>query len=151
MAEQSVSRDTLAIRQSLSIPLSELRYRFSRSSGPGGQNVNRTATRVELLFDVANSPSLTQHQRQAIERRLGNLIDHRGVLHLTSQSSASQLLNRQDVTVRFQSLLREALRPRRPRRPTRPTQASRERRLGQKRQRGELKRGRGRIRPEDTG
>ena len=127
------------INSELYIPHSELRYRFARSRGPGGQHVNKTETQAELLFDVAHSPSLSEVQRQRILSKLKNLIDQDGVLHLTAQSERSQLRNREMVTARFQSLLATALREPRKRRPTRPTAASKEKRLQGKKQRGQIK------------
>ena len=131
---------TIIIDASLAIPLSELNFRFTQSSGPGGQHVNKAATQAELLFDVARSPSLNEAQRQRIRQSLKRLIGGDGILHLTSQSTRSQLRNRQDVTDRFQALLRQALKPRKKRRATKPTAASREQRLEQKKRRGTLKR-----------
>ena len=130
----------LIIDASLAIPLSELNFRFTQSSGPGGQHVNKAATQAELLFDVARSPSLNEAQRRAILQALDRFIDGDGILHLTSQSTRSQLRNRQDVTERFQALLRQTLKPRKKRRATKPTAASREQRLEQKKRRGTLKR-----------
>jgi len=130
------------ITDTVSIPLSELRFRFARSSGPGGQHVNRSATQVELLFDVAGSPSLNEAQRRRVLRRLKSRIDKEGVLHLVSQRFRSQLRNREEVVERFQRLMREALRVPKRRLPTHPTQASRERRLEEKRRRSEIKEGR---------
>ena len=130
----------MPIRPGLDIPMSELYFRFSRSSGPGGQHVNRSATRVELLFDVAHSPSLDEFQRAKLIGRLSSYLDREGVLHLASQSSRSQTRNREELVKRFQSLLASALVQRRKRRPTRPTRSSREKRLDSKRQRSEVKR-----------
>ena len=132
----------LIIDASLAIPLSELKFRFTQSSGPGGQHVNRAATQVELLFDVARSPRLNEAQRQRILQALDRFIDSGGILHLTSQSTRSQLRNRQDVSERFQALLRQALKPRKKRRTTKPTAASREQRLDKKKRRGAMKRSR---------
>ncbi len=140
---------TLRINRDLDIPLSELRFRFSRSSGPGGQHVNRTSTRVELCFDVASSPSLSDAQRTQLLEALKPYTDNEGILHLVSQRSRSQWRNRQDTIARFQGLLRRALRPRKVRRLTRPTRASRERRLAEKRQRSELKKSRRKVRAEN--
>lgn len=140
---QSLTR--LPITAALSIPLDELSFRFSRAGGPGGQSVNRSESRVELTFDVAGSPSLSDWQRERIVERLAGQIDSNGILHLFSSSERSQLRNRQDVVERFQALLKDALRPRRRRRPTRPTAASRERRLQQKRRRADAKKGRGSV------
>ncbi len=124
----------------MSIPLDEVRYRFARSGGPGGQHVNKAETQVELSFDVAHSPSLTEAQRQRLLTRLSNLIDQEGVLHLTAQSERSQWRNRQIVTERFQAVLAAALREPKKRRPTRPTAASRTKRLESKKRRAKIKR-----------
>jgi len=132
--------DRLPIREGLAIPLAELTFRFSRSSGPGGQHVNRTASRVELLFDVANSPSLAEPDRQRVLRHLARHVDGSGVLHLVSASTPSQWRNRQEVLGRFQRLLLQALQPRKRRVATRPTRGSRERRLRSKHRRSDIKR-----------
>ncbi len=123
----------------LTIPLSELKFQFTRSSGPGGQHVNTSSTQVELSFDVSGSPSLTEAQKARLLDRLASYIDKAGVLHLTSQATRSQLQNRQDVIERFQRLVNEALRVPKKRRATRPTLASRERRLQAKRARSQTK------------
>ena len=133
----------IVVNDDLAIPEDEVTLRFARSGGPGGQNVNRTATRVELLFDVARSPSLNERQRARIMARLHGYIDREGVLHLFSQATRSQWQNRQDAVERLRLLLAGALHVRPPRRPTRPSAAARERRLQQKRRRGALKRERG--------
>ncbi|HLF25719.1 MAG TPA: alternative ribosome rescue aminoacyl-tRNA hydrolase ArfB [Anaerolineae bacterium] len=132
--------DHLFITPNIIIPLAELTFRFVRSRGPGGQHVNKAATQVELTFDVVGSPSLNDTQKRRIRSALKNLIDKNGVLHLESQSTRSQLRNRHDVSARFQSLLRTALRPRKKRLSTQPTAAARERRLEKKKRRGALKR-----------
>ena len=139
----------LHITNTLTIPLSELRFRFARSSGPGGQHVNRSATRVELLFDVAGSPSLTEAQRERVLKALARYIDSDGVLHLVSQTFRSQLRNREEVVGRFQTLMRKAMRVPKRRRPTWPSRAARERRLASKRRRSDIKRQRGPVRVED--
>ncbi|OGF57696.1 MAG: hypothetical protein A2Z21_05480 [Candidatus Fraserbacteria bacterium RBG_16_55_9] len=139
---------SLRINEDLAIPLSELRFQFSRSSGPGGQNVNRTSTRVELIFDVAHSPSLSEAQRTQISKALESHMDKEGLLHLVSQQTRSQWRNREDVIRRFQVLVQRALLPRKKRRPTRPTRASRERTLTKKRRKGETKRTRRRVHTE---
>ena len=138
--------DSLRINKQLAIPRAELTFRFSRSSGPGGQHVQKSSTRVELLFDVENSPSLTDSQRARVLDKLGRYVDSSGVLHLTSQSERSQLRNREEVVARFQSLMHQALKRRKRRRPTRPTAASKEERLRKKKKRSEVKQGRGQIR-----
>lgn len=131
--------DTLQINASLSIPMSEIDFRFATSGGPGGQHVNRSNTQAELLFDVANSPSLDDDQRRKIYRQLGNRITKEGVLQVVSQSTRSQKQNRDDAIHRFANLLREALKTRRRRRRTRPTRASKERRLKEKKRRSDIK------------
>ena len=138
--EKTTPDNMLPIRSGLQIPMSELHFRFSRSGGPGGQHANRSATRVELLFDVAHSPNLDESQRAKVMGKLSPYLDREGVLHLTSQSSRSQTRNREELVKRFRSLLALALVQRRKRRPTRPTRSSRERRLKSKRQRSEVKR-----------
>ena len=129
----------------LTIPDEELSFEFSRSGGPGGQNVNKVSTRATLLFDVAGSPSLTEEQRSRIMSRLRTRITKAGVLRVTSQRHRTQRANREAAVERFAELLREALRPRRPRRKTRVPRAVKERRLQEKKRRGELKRRRGAI------
>lgn len=141
--------DALRISDDLAIPATELRFRFTRSSGPGGQNVNRTATRVELLFDVRHSPSLNDEQRLLITSRLRGYIDSEGVLHLVSQVTASQRRNRDDVTERFRHLLAQSSRPMRKRLATRPSLTARERRLRRKRRRSLTKRQRRAVSPEE--
>jgi ribosome-associated protein len=142
----TMSDSVLKIAKSVSIPRSELSFRFSRSSGPGGQHVQKSSTRVELLFDVSNSPSLTEKQRQRVQKRLARYIDSKGLLHLASESERSQLRNREEVVARFQSLMRGALKRRKRRKPTKPTAASKEKRLKAKRKRSEKKKTRGPVR-----
>ncbi|MBC7255094.1 MAG: aminoacyl-tRNA hydrolase [Chloroflexi bacterium] len=139
----------MRINRHLAIPLEEITFRFSRASGPGGQHVNRTATRVEMFFDVASSPSLSEAERALLLRHLAPYLDSRGVLRLVSQESPSQWRNRQEVLARFQALLARGLRQRKPRLATRPTAASRERRLRAKRARSLLKAERRRVLREE--
>ena len=129
----------IVINSHLTIPSSEITYHTTRSSGPGGQYVNKAETQVELLFDAAHSPSLNEAQRQRILSQLKNLIDQDGVLHLTAQSERSQLRNREIVTARFREALAAALRTPRKRRPTQPTAASKTRRIESKKRRGQVK------------
>jgi len=144
-----MDEDRLRINHEVSIPLSELRFRFSRSSGPGGQHVQKSSTRVELLFDVRNSPNLGKEHKERLLARLGGKIDSAGVLHLVSQSERSQWRNREEVIARFQDLLQRVLAPRKRRHATRPSTAAKERRLREKRRRSEIKKGRGKVRPEE--
>ena len=137
-----VPEDAIVIYPDLVIPAAELRYRFSRSGGPGGQHVNRTETRVELLFDVAHSSSLTDDQRARVLHRLQGHVDHDGVLRVVSSATRSQLDNRADAATRFQALLQAALKHRKHRIATRPSAGARERRLDQKRVRAGVKQAR---------
>ena len=133
----------LPVCGSVSIPETELGWRFSRAGGPGGQGVNTADSRVELVFDVAASTAFTPAQRaRVLERLSGRLVD--GALTIVAAEHRSQLRNRQAAGVRLVTLLREALAPDPPpRRPTRPSRAARERRLTDKRRRTLTKRLRG--------
>ena len=126
------------------LPARELHWRFSRSSGPGGQGVNTADSRVELSFDLAGSPSVPPHLRERAVRRLqGRLVD--GTLTVVAAEHRSQLRNRTAARERLAAVLRAALAPDPPhRRPTRPTAGSKARRLEQKARRGAVKRLRGR-------
>lgn len=140
----------IIVTPQLAISEQELRFRASRSSGPGGQNVNKVNTRVTLHFDVRHSPSLTSEQKSLISRKLQTRINKEGVLYLHAQRAASQALNRADLVDKFCRLLREALAPRKVRKETRVSQRSIEKRLDQKKQRGRVKQLRHRsIRVED--
>ncbi|MDQ2882285.1 MAG: aminoacyl-tRNA hydrolase [Actinomycetota bacterium] len=122
------------------IPEAELGWRFSRSSGPGGQGVNTTDSRVELIFDVAASTALTEQQRARVLLRLSNRLVN-GVLTVVASEYRSQLRNRAAARLRLDAMLRAALAPDPPtRRPTRPSRAARERRLADKRRRMLIKR-----------
>jgi ribosome-associated protein len=140
-----MTEDLLQINSTTVIPIGELSFRYARSSGPGGQHVQRTETKVELLFDVANSPSLSDEQRLLLLQRLARRLDSDGVLHLTSQAGRSQHDNRAEVVERFRRLLAAALQPVKPRRATRPTTQARQRRLEAKQRRGAVKRLRRRV------
>lgn len=145
MADQS----DLHVTDTVTVPTAELQFHFSRSGGPGGQHVNRTATQVELTFDVQRSASLNECQRARVLSKLKSVIDSRGVLRLTCQTTRSQFRNRAEVTERFQLLLKQALHVPKPRRPTRPGRAAIERRQQEKRRVSMLKQGRRRQPPAD--
>ena len=130
----------LRITETVAIPLAELHFQFSRSGGPGGQHVNRTASQVELTFDVLNSPSLNEAQRARVLSKLQSYIDTRGVLHLTSQTTRSQHHNRAEVVERFALLLQRALHVPKRRVPTRPSAAAEARRLAEKQRTSVIKR-----------
>ena len=139
-----MSEDDLFINDDLTIPGWELNFSFSPSGGPGGQHANRAATRATLFFDVANSPSLNEHQRRLIQKRLRSRIDQDGLLQVSAQDTRSQHRNRDLARERFQALLQKTLKKRKRRRKTRPSRAANERRLQQKKRRGYRKRQRSR-------
>jgi ribosome-associated protein len=128
--------DPLPVRPGLSIPLDEIELRTSRSSGPGGQHANVTASRVEAVFDVTASATLSDGQKARIAARLGPRIT------ATAQDTRSQLRNRELALERLAARLAHALEVRRPRTATRPTKASKQRRVDAKKRRGDIKRAR---------
>jgi len=130
----------VVVTSSLRIPLTELQFRTSRSGGPGGQNVNKLETRVELLFDVAHSPCIPEHLRQRLLSNLSFKLDSLGVLRVVAQDSRSQWKNKQFAIERLAALLKSALKVRKKRISTKPTKTAREDRLRTKKVRGETKR-----------
>lgn len=140
--------ERLSIAPGLDLPRSELEYRASRSGGPGGQHVNTSSTRVEVWWDIAASPTLSEEQRVRLLARLGARLDGSGRLRLVSSTSRSQLRNREEVTERLIRVIAEALRVPKQRKRTKPTRAAREKRLEAKRRRGATKRER-RRRPDE--
>jgi ribosome-associated protein len=134
-----VVAERLRITPEVAIPLSELEFRASRASGPGGQGVNTTDSRVELRFDLAGSPSLPPDAKARARRRLATRVDASGTLRVVAQAQRSQLANRRAATERFAELLAGALATPRARRPTRRTRAAELRRLEAKRRRAATK------------
>ncbi len=132
----------LIISERMQIPESELSESFVRSSGPGGQNVNKVATAVQLRFDAANSPSLSDEVRQRLIQLAGSRATDEGVLVIEARRFRTQEKNRADARERLALLIRKALHKPAPRKPTRPAAAARRRRLEEKKQRGEIKRSR---------
>lgn len=128
--------EALQVRAGLAIPLSEIELRTSRSSGPGGQHANVTASRVEAIFDVAASRALSDAQKARVTARLGPRVT------ASAQDTRSQRRNRELALERLAARLAHALEVRRPRTATRPTQASKRRRLEEKKRRGDIKRAR---------
>lgn len=122
--------------------LGELTFRTSRSSGPGGQHVNKTESRVELLWDLEHTRCLDDVQKSLLTRRIRSRLTEKGVLILASDKYRSQHRNRQDVTERFLDLLKAGLKPVKKRRPTKPSRTSVEKRIKGKKIRGEIKRSR---------
>jgi ribosome-associated protein len=133
--------DSIRVTRSVVLPLAEVELQVSRSSGPGGQHAQKSETRVVAVFDVEASSALTETQKRRVIARAGP------VLRAVAQDERSQSRNRELAVERLVALLREALRVERKRVATKPTKASRERRLGQKRRRSEVKRSR---RPPDS-
>ena len=129
----------ISITDTLSLDEAELSESFIRASGPGGQNVNKVASAVQLRFDARNSGSLPQPVRERLERLAGHRLSQDGVLTITAQRFRSQERNRADALARLIALIRRAAAPPPLRRPTRPSAASRERRLAAKAQRSRLK------------
>jgi ribosome-associated protein len=131
--------DDLVVSKSVVIPQAELSWKFSRSSGPGGQSVNTTDSKVQLVFDLRNSRGLSEHLRnRALARLESKLVD--GCLVITASEQRSQLQNRRAAEQRLVEVLKEATAPPpRARRPTRPTKASAERRIKEKKGRGRTK------------
>ncbi len=125
--------ESLVINKELTIPLGEIELRASRSSGPGGQHANVTASRIEAVFDVAASPTLTEEQRNLLREKLGDRVS------AVAQDARSQARNRELALERLREKLAAGLAQPKRRRPTRPSRAARERRLEQKRRTSERK------------
>ena len=129
-----MERESIRVTRSVSIPLSEIAFRYSRSSGPGGQHAQKSETRVEALFDVEASSSLTDRQKNRVVRKAGP------ILRAIAQDERSQARNRELAVERIADTLREALRVERRRVATKPSKSAVERRLEQKRRRSQTKR-----------
>jgi len=125
----------------------ELVFAFSRSSGPGGQNVNKVSTKVELRFIVRESALLSDEEKTLLVSKLASRINRKGELHLVSQSERSQLKNKEVVIEKFYALLARALAPKKKRKRSRPSAASKEKRLETKRMTAQKKEQRSRINP----
>lgn len=138
----------IEINNRLQIPEKELTLVFARSSGPGGQNVNKVNTKVTLLFDVVSSPSLTEEQKTKIKNRLSTRISKGGVLRVAAMRYRSQKANREDAVKRFAELLAFALTEKQYRKKTKASRAARERRFQKKKQRGRVKQSRQKVTSE---
>ena len=139
----------IRITDHIALDESELVESFIRASGPGGQNVNKLSTAVQLRFDVRGSPSLTDEVRARLERLAGRRLTREGVLVITAQSHRTQERNRADALDRLVELIRQAAVRPVPRRATKPTKASRRRRVDDKKRRGGIKAMRGNPRSDD--
>lgn len=130
------------VNHELTLDDSELVFQASPGGGPGGQNVNRVATKVTISFDVAGSPSLSSEQRERLTQRLSNRMTKEGVLQVTSSEHRTQGANRKAAEERIVRLLRKGLMRRKTRRVTKPSRGARRRRLEGKRRRSKVKKGR---------
>jgi ribosome-associated protein len=128
-----MNEDGIRVAEGTVIPLEEIQFRASRSSGPGGQHANVTESRIEAVFDVDASPALSDQQRALLKRKLGDRVT------AVAQDARSQARNRELALERLREKLAAGLRRPKPRRPTKPSRAARERRLQQKRRRSERK------------
>jgi ribosome-associated protein len=134
--------DVIVINTELAIPDEEITFSYSRSGGPGGQNVNKVSSRVTLTFDLIHAACLSEDQRRRISQKLATRINKDGVLRVISQRTRSQDMNRDDALARFTDILRQALAVERPRVKTRVPQAAHRRRLEEKKKRTLIKQGR---------
>ncbi|MCH8303828.1 MAG: aminoacyl-tRNA hydrolase [Candidatus Marinimicrobia bacterium] len=139
----------LEINSDITIKTAEIRFDFVRSSGPGGQNVNKVASAVQLRFDIRNSTSIPDEIKPRLIKLAGKRVNSEAVLLIDARTSRSQSQNRAEALERLKSLILKALHKPKPRRKTRPTAASKEKRLRSKKIRGNLKRLRGNVKDDD--
>jgi len=138
----------ILISSKLSIPMREIQFVYGTSSGPGGQHVNKVATKATLRFDLFNASTLTQTEKYRIATVLATRINKVGILRVTSSKHRSQRANKDIVVERFAELIRQALKRVPKRKKTKVPRSSKRKRLESKKRRGEAKRGRGKIPPE---
>ena len=132
----------LNITPELAIPRSELQYRATRSGGPGGQHVNTSSTRIELLWDLEQSRAISAEQRDRLRQRLASRLDSDGMVRVVASDRRSQNQNRKEADERLAALIKHALHVPKRRRPTKPTRAAKERRISEKKKLSEKKRNR---------
>ena len=137
-----MSDDDIAVSPTLTIPRAELSFRASRAGGPGGQHVNTSSTRIELLWDLTHSTAVSHDVRARLLAKLASRLDADGNVRVVASDRRSQLQNREAAEQRLAQIVRQALIVPKKRRPTRPTASSREQRLADKRRRGDRKRDR---------
>lgn len=137
--------DVLVINPRVQLPVSELSYAFARSGGPGGQNVNKVASKAEVRWTPSTSSALSEGDRAWLLAKLGGRLTTEGELIVVSEKTRDQLVNRADATEKLVELVRAALVRPKPRRATKPSRGAKERRLGEKKRRAVVKSGRGRA------
>ncbi|MFW6049903.1 MAG: alternative ribosome rescue aminoacyl-tRNA hydrolase ArfB [Myxococcota bacterium] len=140
----------LEVRPGVVVPATDLEWSATGASGPGGQHVNRTATKVELRFDLAGTRALPTDVKARLRRLAGNRLDAEGRIRIESQSTRSQLRNREDARHKLRELILAAWSRPPKRRPTKPSRSAKRRRLEEKRKHAAKKRRRGRVSPDDT-
>jgi ribosome-associated protein len=137
-----MSDDGIVVSPTLTIPPSEVTFRASRAGGPGGQHVNTSSTRIELLWDLTHSTAVSDVERARLLEKLAARLDAEGMVRVVASDRRSQSQNREAAAERLAKIVRQALIVPRKRRPTKPTAASRQQRLNEKKRRGERKRDR---------
>jgi ribosome-associated protein len=137
-----VSEDDISVSPELTIPRAELQVRASRAGGPGGQHVNTSSTRIELLWDLTHSRAVSEEVRARLLAKLAARLDSEGMVRVVASDRRSQAQNRAAAEERLATIVKRALVVPKKRRPTRPTASSREQRLAEKKRRGERKRDR---------
>lgn len=141
--------EDVTINNQLTIPDAELEITASRSSGPGGQHVNKTDTRIQIRWNMEESGQVSDYQRRLLRKNLSTRITEAGDILVSCDSHRSQRRNKEEALQRLAAMVREALIPPKPRKKTKPTRAAKERRLQDKKQRSEVKKGRGKYRDSD--